>query len=305
MKAIKHVNVEKGMKINDLIKEFSNSNVMQAGKLAKAVDILEKMIKDKDCKVFFGQAGALVPGGMKNLILDLIRNKWVDIFVTTGATLTHDLIEALGYEHYQGDENADDEELNKKGLYRMYNSYMDNRAYQKIEDFIKENFDELSKAKKINDFLKILGSKVKHKDSILRACYENNIPIFCPALSDSGLGLMVWGQLTQGKEVSVGAFDDLKDILDIAWTSKKSGVFYLGGGVPKNYIQQAMQFSKEAAYGVQVTMDKAEFGGSSGASLKEGISWGKMQSHADFVDVKVDSTIALPLIIASLKERLL
>jgi len=139
MKAIKHVNVEKGMKINDLIKEFSNSNVMQAGKLAKAVDILEKMIKDKDCKVFFGQAGALVPGGMKNLILDLIRNKWVDIFVTTGATLTHDLIEALGYEHYQGDENADDEELNKKGLYRMYNSYMDNRAYQKIEDFIKEN----------------------------------------------------------------------------------------------------------------------------------------------------------------------
>ena len=115
---------------------------------------------------------------------------------------------------------------------------------------------------------------------------------------------MIWGQIAQGKTTNVNAFDDLKEILDIAWISKKSAVFYLGGGVPKNYIQQAMQLApQKALYGVQITMDREESGGSSGAKLKEGISWDKMNEKAKFVDVQVDSTIALPLITAALKDR--
>jgi len=127
--------------------------------------------------------------------------------------------------------------------------------------------------------------------------------VFCPAIADSGIGLMIWNNIAKGKKTDINAFEDMKEILDIAWTCKKAGVIYIGGGVPKNYIQQAMQFSKGANYGVQITMDRPEPGGSSGAELKEGISWGKMDSKGRFVDVICDATIALPIIYSFLKQK--
>ena len=303
MKEVKHIKITKDMKVSELIKEMQESGVMQAGKLALAVDILEEMIKDKECKVFFGLAGAMVPGGMKQIIIDLLNEKWIGVFVTTGATLTHDLGESLGYKHYQGNELMDDNELRKKGYDRIYNALMPNDIYIKLESFIKENFDELSKCNTIKEFLWKLGEKAP-ENTIVHACYKNKIPIFCPAIADSGIGLMIWGQLAQGKKINVGAFNDLKEILDIAWTTKKAGVFYVGGGVPKNYIQQAMQLApNKASFGVQITMSNEHFGGSSGAPLREGISWDKMNEKAKFVDLKLDATVALPVIIAALKDR--
>lgn len=304
MKAVKPIDIKKGISANDLVKEMEGSGVMGAGAVARAANIFEKMIKDKECTTFFGMAGAMVPGGMKNIIIDLVENKLIDVFVTTGANLTHDLVEGLGHSHYQGKSNVDDAELNKKGIYRMYDSYMMNNVYEDLEDFFEEHYKELSKCKSIKEFLNLLG-KLSPKGTILNACFENNIPIFCPSLADSGIGLIIWGRIAQGKEINVGAFEDLKDIIDIAWTSKKNGVFYVGGGVPKNYIQQALQVSpKKASYGIQITMDRAEPGGSSGAPLKEGISWGKMNKEADFVDIICDATIALPLIYGAVKDRI-
>ena len=157
----------------------------------------------------------------------------------------------------------------------------------------------------IREFLYKLGSLApKNKPSILRTCYEKKINVFCPAIADSGIGLMIWGRIAGTKKIDVQAFDDLKDILDISWTCKKSGFIYLGGGVPKNYIQQSMQFSKSASYGVQITMDRPEPGGSSGAELREGISWGKLNEKARFTDVICDVTIALPVIWAGVKTRI-
>ena len=180
---------------------------------------------------------------------------------------------------------------------------MPNKAYEKLEDFFNKNFEKLAKEKNISSFLWKLGS-LTPENSILNACYKNKIPIFCPAIADSGIGLMIWGHLARNKSIDVKAFDDLKEILDIAWTAKKTAVFYIGGGVPKNYIQQSMQFSKGASYGIQITMDRPEPGGSSGANLKEGISWGKLNQKADFVDLVCDATIALPIIHAALKDRI-
>ncbi len=304
MKIVKQVNTKKGMKVNELIEELSLSNVFGAGRLAKSVDIAENMIKDKDCKVFFGLAGAMVPGGMKQIIIEMLENKWIDVFVTTGANLTHDLIEALGMHHYQGTADADDKKLHKIGIDRIYDSFMPNKAYEKLEEFFNKNFEKLSKEKDIKSFLWKLGS-LTPENSILNTCYRNKVPIFCPAIADSGIGLMIWGHLAKGKGIDVGAFDDLKEILDIAWTAKKTAVFYIGGGVPKNYIQQSMQFSpKSAEYGIQVTMDRPEPGGSSGAELKEGISWGKMNEKGKYVNLTCDATIALPIIHAALKDRI-
>jgi len=305
MVKVEHLKIEKGMKVDDLIRGMNKVGVMGSGRLAKAVDILEEMIKDKDCKVFFGQAGALVPGGMRNIIADILRGKLVDVFVTTGATLTHDLAEALGFEHEIGSADADDAELNKQGKDRMWDSYMRNEVYGKIEDFFEEHWEEFSKARKISELIYLIGSKIKDENSILRVACENKIPIFCPSLADSGIGMIIYGKKAQGKEIKIDAFEDMRDINDIAWTCNKAGVFYLGGGVPKNFIQQTMQFApRNASFGVQITMDRAEFGGSSGASLKEGISWGKMNKEGRFVDVFLDCTVALPLIFAALKERI-
>ena len=292
------------MHVAELVQGMAGSGVMGAGRIARAVDILKKMLADKDCTIFFGQAGAMVPGGMKNILHDILLSGRIGVFVTTGATLTHDTVEALGHKHYQGSACADDAELHKKGLDRMYDSYMPNTVYEDLEDFFQKNWDVLATAKNIRDLLHIMGSLLPSEPkSILRICYEQKIPVFCPALADSGIGLMIWGRLAAGKKMNVPAFDDMKEIISIAWDSKKNGVFYIGGGVPKNFCQQAMQFSKQASYGVQITTDRPEWGGSSGAELREGISWGKMQANAEFVDVFCDATIALPLIWAAVKSK--
>ena len=304
MRAIKHIQLKKNATINGLIKEMENSGVLGAGALARAVKIFESMHKDKDCTVFMGIAGPMIPGGMRNIILDMLKEKWIDVLVITGANLTHDMIEALGHNHFQGNSNVDDAELNKKGLYRIYDLYMPNKAYENLEDFFNENYDKIKDIISIKELLWKIGSLMK-SDNILKVCYENKIPVFCPALSDSGIGLILWGILAQNKKLEARAFEDLREIMDIAWTSKKAGVIYIGGGVPKNYIQQSMQIAPhKAEYGIQITMDRPEPGGSSGAELKEGISWGKMNPRAEFVNVICDATIALPIIYGAVKERI-
>ncbi len=304
-KPVKHIEVKKGMKISDLVQEMQKSGVMGAGKIGEAARILEKMFQDKECRIFLGIAGAMVPGGMKKIISDILRSGRISAFVTTGANLTHDLVEALGEQHYQGNEEMDDAKLEKEGYVRMFNSLMKNDVYVKLEKFFEENWDVIAKSKNIKEFLWSLGSRVSSSDSILQLCWEKKIPIFCPGIADSGIGLMVWGRIAQGKkkEIHVDVFDDMKEIIDLAWTAEKSGVLYCGGGLPKNFIQQSLQFSKGAHYGVQITTDRPEPGGSSGAPLGEGVSWGKMEEVGEYVDVFCDTTIALPLLWGYVKDK--
>lgn len=303
MKPVKQIKIAKGMRVDELVKSMNDAGVMGAGRLGKAVDITEAMIRDKDCKVFLGIAGALVPGGQRELLMDLLDSGWVDVFVTTGANLTHDLAEALGHSHVQGESQVDDTKLRKQGYDRMYDSYMPEKVYGSMENFFEKHFESLAKCNTIKEFLWEVGRLTPGR-SLLKICYEKKIPVFCPAIADSGIGLMVWGRIAKGNNINVKAFEDLKEIMDIAWTAKKTGVIYLGGGVPKNFIQQAMQLTKGASYGLQVTMDRPEHGGSSGAELKEGISWGKLDPKGSYTDLICDVTIALPIIMASLKERL-
>jgi len=304
MKPVKHIQLNGNATINGLVREMDKSGVLGAGALAKAVNIFECMHKDKECNVFMGIAGPMVPSGMREIILNMLKEKWIDVLVITGANLTHDMIEALGHQHFQGNAHADDSDLNKKGFYRIYDLYMPNKGYTDLEDFFTRNYDKIKDILSIRELLWKIGSLME-RECILKICYENKIPVFCPALSDSGIGLMMWGLIAGNKSLNTRAFEDLREIMDIAWTSKKTGVVYIGGGVPKNYIQQAMQLSPhKAEYGIQITMDRPEHGGSSGAELKEGISWGKMNPDANFVNVICDATIALPILYGAVKERI-
>ncbi|MBD3361249.1 deoxyhypusine synthase [Candidatus Woesearchaeota archaeon] len=304
MNPVEHITIDKGMKVIDLVNRMNSSGVMGAGRVGKAADILINMIQDKDCKVFFGLAGAMVPGGMKSIIADMLKNSYIDVFVTTGANLTHDLVEALGHNHFQGSSNADDKELNKKQIDRIYDSFMPNKVYEDMEDFFKKHFDELAKTKNIKEFIWKIGEILDKDDSILTICAKNKIPVFCPGIADSGIGLMIWGRQAEGNKFDLPVFEDTKEIISISWDSKKNGVVYIGGGLPKNFIQQSMQFSKGAVYGVQISTDMPQFGGSSGANLKEGISWGKLNENARFIDVYCDATIVLPLIYSAVKDKI-
>jgi deoxyhypusine synthase len=303
MKSVKPIRMKPDMKISELVDDMENAG-FGAGKINHASRIMGKMFFDSKCKVFLGLAGAMVPAGMKLIILDMLDN--VDVLVTTGATLTHDLIEALGDEHYLIEEPFDDSSLNRKHLDRMYNVVMKNKVYEKLENFFNVNWDKFKECKTIKELIWKLGELCpgNSENCILKKCYEKRIPLFCPALADSGIGLMIWGRKAAGKEIFIDAFEDMKEIIDIAWTAGRSGIIYVGGGVPKNFIQQALQFSKGADYGIQITTDSPEPGGSSGAPLKEGISWGKMNKKADFIDVRCDATIALPLILGAVREKI-
>ncbi|RMD66552.1 deoxyhypusine synthase [Candidatus Pacearchaeota archaeon] len=302
MERVKPIKLSEGMRVSELGEQMKNAG-FGARKIGLAREIVRKMFSDEECKVFLGLAGAMVPAGMKGVIVDLIRGRKIDVLVTTGANLTHDLIEALGDEHYHCDK-WNDSELHEKGYDRMYNVVMPNSAYVKLEKFFDENWEFLAQASTIRGFISKLGEALEKnstgEDSILRACYETKTPVFCPALADSGIGLMIWGRKIAGKKIEIDAFEDMNEIIDLAWGAKKRGVIYVGGGVPKNFIQQSLQFSKGAEYGVQITTDAQEPGGSSGAPLEEGKSWGKLKPGAeenkDFVDVRCDATIALPLI---------
>ena len=173
LKPVKQIKLKEKMTVSELLKEMGNAGVMGGGKLAKAADIFEKMVKDKECKVFFGFAGAMVPGGMRQIIVDMLEKGWIDVFVSTGANLTHDLIEALGHKHYQGDEKADDSNLNKQGIDRIYNVFMKNEVYKDLENFFEENWSELSKCKDIKSLLLKIGELVKtsSENCILKKCY--------------------------------------------------------------------------------------------------------------------------------------
>jgi deoxyhypusine synthase len=299
MEPIGHIKIEKNMKVSELVDGMKNMG-FGAGKIGRASEIMKKMFEDKKCSVFLGIAGAMIPAGMKQIIMSLLDE--ADVFVTTGANLTHDLIESLGERHYQGEESADDSKLNIEGIDRIYNVFMKNSVYEKLEDFFEKSFPEFVRCKTIKELLWKIG-ELSPGAGVLKKCYEKKIPIFCPGIADSGIGLMMWGRIIKGKEkTNIDVFEDMKEIIDIAWSAEKRGVLYIGGGVPKNFIQQSLQFSKGADYGIQITTDRTEPGGSSGALLKEGISWGKMAKTGEFVDVFCDATIALPLIYAAVKE---
>lgn len=294
--------VPKKSSVNQLINGLEAIGVMGAGRLGRAVSIIEKMIKDQKCKVFLGLAGAMVPGGMRELIVEMVKKRWIDVLVSTGANITHDIIEALGHHHYRGSEFVDDTELRKKGIDRIFDSFMLNESYTSLEKFCKNLFKILPKEMSGKDFLWTIGKHLPN--GILRTCYEQHVPVFCPSIQNCGLGLQIWA-FNQENNLKINPFDDLKEMLNITWSPGEKGVIYIGGGEAKNYIQQALQFSpNEAKYAVQITMDRPEHGGSSGANLKEGISWGKLNENAEYVNLICDATIALPIIVFALEERL-
>ncbi|MFW9878004.1 MAG: deoxyhypusine synthase family protein [Candidatus Thorarchaeota archaeon] len=303
LKKVNQMEITNETSILSLINSLKNAG-FNAKRLALACEIYKDMINDKECVKFFGLAGALVPAGMQKVLCDFIKEGFIDILVTTGANLTHDLAEALGYHHLQGgiinQNDLSDSDLHKIEINRIYDVFMPNKVYEGIEDFI-SNLKIPDNQMSISSFLMFLGKQLpKDSESILKICEQKKIPIFCPAFTDSGLALQLG---FHNEKINLNHFKDMLEMVNLAWEAKRAGVCFVGGGVPKNFIMQSLQFCPNSAtYAIQITMDRPESGGLSGATLEEAISWGKISENAKRSTVITDATIALPLILWFLKK---
>ncbi|RZN34581.1 MAG: deoxyhypusine synthase [Methanosarcinales archaeon] len=291
------------MSIDDLVSALGGCG-FGAGRLAQACDIYEEMLKSGTTTKFFGLAGAMVPAGMRNIVSGLIRDGHIDALVSTGANLVHDLIESLGLPHYKGNDVVDDNALYREQIDRIYDVFIPELHFTRLEEHLLTVFEGMGDRISIRQMLSDIGKSLNDPNSILRAAYECNVPIFCPAVQDSMIGLHAW-LYRQTNQLNIDVFADVHEFLDICFDAEQSGAVFIGGGVPKNFILQGtLMTSKGFDYAIQLTTDRPESGGLSGATLDEAKSWGKINENAKAVTVYADATITLPILVSAVRSRL-
>jgi deoxyhypusine synthase len=283
----------------------------QGRNLATARRIWEKML-GADCTIFFGMAGALSAGGLRMIVAYLIANRYVDCLVSTGANLYHDLHETRGRHHYLGSPHEDDAKLQNEHIDRVYDTYASEDEFCENDEWIAEFALTLERRPYTSrELLYRLGEylwKETQQDGILTAAYRANVPVFCPAIADSSIGMGL--SQARHRDSGAGLVDVVGDIIEsanIVIRHPRTASVVLGGGTPKNFINQASVqaefYSDEVTghrYALQIVTDVPHYGGASGSSLEEAQSWGKLSVESAKVSVQADATIALPLLATAL-----
>ena len=307
MKRVKHMRLKNGLTVGALVSEMNECGVLGAGKIGKAAEIVKEMFSDSDYTVFLTLAGPLVPGGLRQIIRDLIEQEYVNVIVTTGANMVHDMVESLGHHHWIGTFLAEDEELKTKDIGRIGDIYIEQNAFKGLEDWMYETLESIPETKRerisTTELLFEIGKRLPDSDSILATAAKKEVPIISPGLVDSIAGFHLW-MFGQDKKLRIDPLLDTHKLVDIVYEAKKAGIIILGGGWPKHFTLFANTFREGVDRAIQITMDRPEPGGLSGATLKEAISWGKVKPEGKAVTVICDVTIAFPLIVASALEGL-
>src|SRR4051794_24033150 len=302
--------VEPGLSADQVLARMERIS-FQGRNLATAHRIWQKMLQD-DVTIFMGMAGALSAGGLRAIVAHLILNRYVDCLVSTGANLYHDLHETRGQHHYLGSPQADDAALAEERIDRVYDTYASEEEFIGNDNWIAGFAATLERRPyTTREFLHLLGRHLwdtTGRDGILTAAYRANVPIFCPAIADSSIGM----GLSQARQQKPGAglIDVIGDIVESAnliIRRPRTASVVLGGGTPKNFINQASVqaefYSDEVGghrYALQIVTDVPHFGGASGSSLEEAQSWGKLATDSARVSVQADATIALPVLVSAL-----
>ncbi len=278
--------------------------------VASATDIYMRMLTDKDCSVILTLAGSTSAGGCMQVYVDMVKHNMIDAIVATGASIVDmDFLEALGYKHYKGSPTANDAELRDLYIDRIYDTYIDEEELQACDMTIKAIADTLEpRPYSSREFIEKMGEYLvknsKKKDSLIQACYENNVPIFCPAFSDSsaGFGLVKHQWENPQKHVSIDSVKDFLELTMVKMEASTTGLFMIGGGVPKNFTQDtvicAEILGKDVPmhkYAIQITVADVRDGACSSSTLKEAASWGKVDTVYEQM-VYAEATSVLPLI---------
>ena len=284
---------------------------------ANAAKIFNEMVLDKNCSIFLTIAGSTSAGGCMKLYSDLIKYNMVDAVVATGASIIDmDFFEALGFKHYQGSQFQDDTELRKNYIDRIYDTYIDEEELQACDQAICDVANTLKpQAYTSREFIKELGKflkkNAKKKGSLIELAFDNNVPIFCPAFTDSsaGFGLVMHQEQNPKKHITIDSIRELRELTEIKIKSKHSGLLMVGGGVPKNFVQDTVVcadlIGKQVdmhKYAIQITVADTRDGACSSSTLKEASSWGKVDIAKEQM-VFAEATSVLPLIASDVYHR--
>lgn len=301
-----------GEKEIDVVLEEMENISFQARSLGASFRIWKEMLQDKTL-IFLGLAGAMVPAGMRGIISYLINERLIDCIVSTGANLFHDAYESLGSYHYQASPLVDDKKLREEGMDRIYDTVAPEEGFRDTDEAIRGFARGLDSTRSYTtrEFLYLLGEYLCREGDqagILTCAYRKKVPIYCPAIGDSSLGIALAAEKIPIK------FDPLKDVYETAHLARmmeRTGVIYIGGGTPKNFIQQTQvtlscmgEETEGHFYAVQVITDAPHWGGLSGCTLEEAQSWGKISLKAKKVTCYCDATIALPFLVEGLASFL-
>jgi deoxyhypusine synthase len=309
-KLVEHIDITK-INTVDLVDSMGKM-AFQARNLNRAANIFNMMVEDKNCVSYLTLAGSLISAGLRKVVVDMIENNMCDAIVSTGANIVdQDFLEALGFRHYQGTPFVDDNELRELMIDRIYDTYIDEEDLRVCDMTCAEIANSLEPgAYSSREFIREMGKWLvlnnKGEGSIIRTAYEKGVPIFCPAFSDcsAGFGLVHHQYNAKGGVVSI---DSAKDFLELTKTKIQvgdSGIFMIGGGVPKNFVQDIVVAAEVLGidadmhkYAIQITVADERDGALSGSTLKEASSWGKVETTYEQM-VYSEATIAMPLIVS-------
>jgi len=311
-KPVKDIQLKKGMNSNELIKELYESGGFSAKKVAQGVDIIENMVREKDCIKFLSFPACIISTGTRGVIKELLKRKFFDVVITTAGTLDHDLAR-IWKNYYHGSFMVDDKELHKRGINRLGNIFIPTECYGKILE--KKMQPVLAKLYKIKqkwstkelvwEFGKQIGNEKNCEDSIVYWAWKNKIPIYIPGITDGAFGSQIWMYYQEHRDFTIDLLKDEQELSDIIFNAKKSGAFIIGGGISKHHVIWWAQFRGGLDYAVYLTTAQEYDGSLSGAQPREAISWGKLKEKADNVSIEGDATVLLPLMTSALFERLL
>ena len=277
MKRVEQMHIRPRMTVGELADEMLRAGVIGAGRVGRAVEIVAEMFSDPEYTTFITLSGPLVPSGMRQVLTDLVKGRYVDVVVTNGANVVHDLVEAMGEQHYIGRVDSDDARLLEEGINRAYDIFIESHVFTDLERFIGGILDEIPEERRIgvpiHGLLREIGLLLEDEGSILYNAARRDVPIFSPGFLDSMLGIPLW-MYSKMSGLRIDPIKDFDLFAEKVYDAKKAGAIILGGGTPKHHTLYMNTLREGLDAAVQISSARVEDGSLSGAPLREAVSWG-------------------------------
>ena len=304
---VKDIKVKKGMSVNDLVKMMGESGGFTSQKLADATDIVEKMVKNKDCLRILSFPACIMATGTRGVIVDMVKNGYIDLIITTCGTLDHDLSRTWKA-YYKGDFMMDDAKLRENDVSRLGNVLVPDECYGLVlEEKLAPMFEEIFKdtlSLSTHEIIDQVGARLDNEDSLLYQCHKHNVPIFVPGITDGSFGCQLWMYYQMHRKLRIDLFGDEQMLSEMTDEAKETGAIIIGGGISKHHVIWWNQFRGGLDYAIYLTTAQEFDGSLSGAQIREAVSWGKVKPDAKKMTVEGDATISLPIIMAAVEDRL-
>jgi len=306
MKQVKDFEIKETMDCEEILRQMRELGGFQGNKVAEAVDVLERMIKDEKSLNFLAFPACLVATGIRGVFREMVKRKWFDLVITTCGTLDHDLARSWG-EYYQGAFELDDVEVKKRGYSRLGNVLVPDEVYAeqveaKVQDYLSQIYME-KKELATYELIWEFGKRLESKDSIIYWATRNKIPIIVPGITDGMIGYQLW-MFSQNRDFRINVLRDEQLLNDRVWEAERSGALIVGGGISKHHTIWWNQFRGGLDYAVYLTSATELDGSLSGATPREAVSWGKISEEAEKVLIWGEATSILPLMVSALAKRI-